>query len=170
MPINSPKHENSKFVTFNAGLPYSTVHWVRAWMFAVCYYIICLDNSINLLFNSLRYQNVWWYTPNDTTQLDICRINNPKCKRCKNLGRLKDDLNTGLFKFQMDVLPLELLDAVLEYSFLYWILNSSPQQRDKDIIKALALVDFCWFQRITRRRFKRRIWQRLKGRLVSYFC
>lgn len=23
MPINSPKHEHSKFVTFNAGLPYT---------------------------------------------------------------------------------------------------------------------------------------------------
>jgi len=68
----------------------------------------------------------------------------------------------------LNELPLELLDAILEKSLLHWMLHSSTDQRDEDIIRALTSVDFCWLQRITRRRFKKRIWKQLKGSLHAY--
>src|SRR6218665_2717685 len=60
-----------------------------------------------------------------------------------------------------------LLDAILEKSLLHWMLHSSTDQRDEDIIRTLTSVDFCWLQRITRRRFKKRIWKQLKGKCIS---
>ena len=63
---------------------------------------------------------------------------------------------------------MELLDVVLEKALLFWILNILNFQRDEDVIRALALVDFCWFQRITKRKFKTRIWLRLQGIIISF--
>src|SRR6218665_917577 len=59
-----------------------------------------------------------------------------------------------------------MLDVVLVKSLLYWMLHSSTHQRDEDIIRTLTSVDFCWFQRITKRRFKKRFWKQLKGACI----
>src|SRR6218665_139960 len=59
-----------------------------------------------------------------------------------------------------------MLDVVLLKSLLHWMLHSPTHQRDEDIIRTLTLVDFCWFQRITKRRFKKRFWRQLKGACI----
>ena len=59
-----------------------------------------------------------------------------------------------------------MLDVVLVKSLLHWMLHSPTHQRDEDIIRTLTSVDFCWLQRITKRRFKRRIRKQLKGTYI----
>jgi len=69
--------------------------------------------------------------------------------------------------FQLSELPLELLDIILQYSIIHWTASCSLHQRQVDALKCLASVDFCWFQRIEKQRFKNKIQQRLRGRLHS---
>lgn len=57
----------------------------------------------------------------------------------------------------MYALPLELLDVILQKAVLVAMLHRSGgnnHPRDSVILMALMSVDFCWFQRIRRRRFK----------------
>jgi len=68
-------------------------------------------------------------------------------------------------------LPLELLDVILQKSYLRWILNSSKEQRDEEVIRSLISVDICFNKRITKQRFKKVIWRYLKGEMSSkYYC
>lgn len=70
---------------------------------------------------------------------------------------------------QFTKLLLELLDIVVEKSLLHFMLTSSSHERDGDIIAALASVDFVWFQRIRKQKFKKRIRHRVRGGLVFYY-
>src|SRR5688572_22104464 len=72
--------------------------------------------------------------------------------------------------FQLYNLPLEMLDIILQKSYLHWILNSSTKQRDEEVIRSLISVDVCFNQRITRQRFKKAIWRNLKGGMLSKHC
>lgn len=69
--------------------------------------------------------------------------------------------------FQLQDIPLELLDSILENSSLHWILNSSPCQRDEIVVKSLSSVGFCLFQRMKKIRFRKRIRKRVKGKWIS---
>lgn len=71
--------------------------------------------------------------------------------------------STFTFILQVNKLPLNLLDIILEKSILHCILNFSSNQRDLDAITSLSSVDLYWFQQITRHSMKRKIWKRLKG-------
>jgi hypothetical protein len=59
-------------------------------------------------------------------------------------------------------LPLEMLDVILQKSYLHWALNSSMEQRDEEVVRSLASVDIFFCQSITRKRSKRAIWRCLK--------
>src|SRR5688572_18889024 len=72
-----------------------------------------------------------------------------------------------LYAFQLYDLPLEMLDIILQKSYLHWILNSPTQQTDEEVIKSLISVDVCFNRRITRQRFKRITWHYLKGKVLS---
>jgi len=72
-----------------------------------------------------------------------------------------------LFVFKFCGLPFEVLDTILQKSYLHWILNSSANQRDEEVIRSLMSVNLCFYRRITRRRFKRSIWHYLKGWMSS---
>src|SRR6218665_1645522 len=69
----------------------------------------------------------------------------------------------------MYVLPLEVLDVILQKSYLAWVFNSSTEQRDEEIIRSLISVDVCFNKRINRQRFKKEIWRYLKGEISSTY-
>jgi hypothetical protein len=61
-------------------------------------------------------------------------------------------------------LPLELLDIILQKSYLCMVLFSSTKPRDEEeVIKSLRSVDVLFGQRITRQRFKKTISRQLKN-------
>jgi len=68
-----------------------------------------------------------------------------------------------MFAIQLYDLPLEILDVILQKSYLHWILNTPTKQRDEDVIRSLISVDVCFNRRITRKRFKKAIWRYLKS-------
>ena len=75
------------------------------------------------------------------------------------------DFDLGIF--QIHDLPLELLDMILGkvygLSGVFGIRIGQPT--DEEVIRNLASVDYCWFQRvIRRRRFKNIIWRKLRGK------
>ena len=72
-----------------------------------------------------------------------------------------------MFVYQLYCLPLEVLDIILEKSYLHYILNSPAKQRGKELIRSLISVDVCFNQRITRQRFKKAIWRYLNGEVFS---
>src|SRR6218665_1667946 len=68
-------------------------------------------------------------------------------------------------------LPLELVDIILQKSYLHWVLNPSTEQRNEEVIRSLISVDVCFNKRITRHRFKKTIWRYLKGeKSTKYYC
>src|SRR6218665_1189910 len=68
----------------------------------------------------------------------------------------EQDEETSLYEF-----PLEMLDIILQKSYLHWILKSSTNLRDEDVLRSLMSVDLCFNRRITRQRFKKAIWRYL---------
>src|SRR6218665_2132605 len=68
----------------------------------------------------------------------------------------EQDEETSLYE-----LPLEMLDIILQKSYLHWILKSSTNLRDEDVLRSLMSVDLCFNRRITRQRFKKAIWRYL---------
>ena len=69
--------------------------------------------------------------------------------------------------FQLNELPLEMLDIILQKSYRHWIFNSLAKQKDEEAIRSLIAVDVCFNRRITRKRFKNEIWRYLKGEMSS---
>jgi len=61
------------------------------------------------------------------------------------------------YHFQLYALVIEVMDIILQKSFLHWILNPSTKQNNEEIIKSLISVDVCFNRRITRQRFKQAI-------------
>src|SRR6218665_2084173 len=75
------------------------------------------------------------------------------------------------FAFQFTHIPLEILDIILQKSYLHWILYSPIKKKDDDVIRSLISVDVCFNRRITKHRFKKAIWCYLKGEMYSkYYC
>ena len=69
----------------------------------------------------------------------------------------------------MSNLPLELLDIILQKSYLMCTRKKSLQS--EDTVNGLASVSDCWFRRIIRRRFKKAIRRNLAGDCIHvYFC
>ena len=68
-----------------------------------------------------------------------------------------------LLIFKLYDLPLEVLDTILQKSYLHWSLNSPKRQKDEEVIRSLISVDVCFNRRITRQRFKKTLWRHLKG-------
>ena len=68
------------------------------------------------------------------------------------------------FLFKLYDLPLEMLDIILQKSYLHWSLSSSKKQKDEDVIRSLISVDVCFNRRITRQRFRKAIWRHLEGK------
>lgn len=64
---------------------------------------------------------------------------------------------------QLDKLPLELLDDILNTALLLMMVGEVRLNDDRICILNLASVDKCWFKRITRKRFKKKIWRHLTG-------
>lgn len=69
----------------------------------------------------------------------------------------------------MNFLPFELLDIILQKSYLYHALNRDrfKNQSDEFLITRLATVGHCWFERLRKSRFRRNIWRRLSGEPAS---
>src|SRR6218665_1104069 len=69
----------------------------------------------------------------------------------------------------MSNLPLELLDIILQKSYLMCTRKKSLQS--EDTVNGLASISDCWFRRIIRRRFKKAIRRNLAGDCIHvYFC
>ena len=69
-------------------------------------------------------------------------------------------------KFQMNELPLELMDLILQKSYLCFVTIENRFKRcsiKENLFRKMASVDYCWFQRLRKRRFKTRIWRHLTG-------
>jgi len=66
-----------------------------------------------------------------------------------------------LFAFKLYYLPLEIVDIIVQKSYIHWISNASSMERDKDVIRSLMAVDVCFYRRIIRQRFKKAIWRYL---------
>src|SRR6218665_3267351 len=75
-----------------------------------------------------------------------------------------------MFAIQLYNLPMEMLDVILQKSYLHWILNTPTKQRDEEVIRSLISVDVCFNRRITRQRFKKAIWRYLKSEMYSKYC
>jgi len=69
----------------------------------------------------------------------------------------------------MNFLPLELLDIILQKSYLHYALNrdSFKDQSDRLLVTRLTAVDRCWFERLRKRKFRRIIWRRLSSEFKS---
>lgn len=80
-------------------------------------------------------------------------------------NEVQDVCNKLLSLFQLNDLPLELLDIVLQKSFINSALKEANQtvfQKCEDIFRQLATVDCCWSQRMTRRSFENAIWSKIR--------
>src|SRR6218665_3466 len=60
---------------------------------------------------------------------------------------------------------MEILDVILQKSYLHWTLNTPTKPRDEDVIMSLISVDVCFNRRITRQRFKKAICRYFKGEM-----
>ena len=66
----------------------------------------------------------------------------------------------------MNELPLELMDLILLKSYLRFVTIENRSQCGsitENLFSEMASVDYCWFQRLRKRTFKRRIWKYLTG-------
>jgi len=64
----------------------------------------------------------------------------------------------------MNDLPLELIDLILQKSYLCFVTIKNRFKCfsiKENLFSKMASVDYCWFQRLRKRRFKTRIWRHL---------
>jgi len=80
-------------------------------------------------------------------------------------------VNLCMFSYKLYDVPLEMLDIVLQKSYLHWILNAPTKQRDEEVVRSLISVDVCFYRRVTRQRFKKAVWRYLEGEMSSkHYC
>src|SRR6218665_2858031 len=67
----------------------------------------------------------------------------------------------------MNFLPLELLDIILQKSYLHYAFNRGrfKDESDRFLVTRFATVDRCWSERLRKRKFKRIIYRRLSGEI-----
>lgn len=65
------------------------------------------------------------------------------------------------FDSQLSNLPFELIDIILEKVCLHELLLTK-NLTDNEVARAIMFVNFCWYQRIIKSKFKANIMQDLK--------
>src|SRR6218665_4209003 len=78
-------------------------------------------------------------------------------------------VNLCMFSYKLYDVPLEMLDIVLQKSYLHWILNAPTKQRDEEVVRSLISVDVCFYRRVTRQRFKKATWRYLKSEMFAKY-